>query len=182
MKYQKHLHCSSAECMRRRAEALKAQLEPGSYQSVSSQAIGLPLGVMALAVARKALPSGAPFQTGGGAARLVSPGWVIWASAPYKFEAGTPAIVNVIAFARALRLVQHFGNDVYHGTRSVRHGASPGRYGKRSSVRSSPSAPGCWVRLWQPLIFTSNTTEAINLAAESLRVEHGQADASEVKQ
>jgi selenocysteine lyase/cysteine desulfurase len=100
-------------CTARRAETLKAQLEPGSYQSVSSQDIGLPLGVRALAVESKALPSGTPFQTGGGTAKLVSPGWTIWANAPDKFEAGTPAIVNVIAFAKALRLIQHFGNDAF---------------------------------------------------------------------
>lgn len=35
-------------CTPRRAEALKAHLEPGSYRSVSSQEIGLPLGVRAL--------------------------------------------------------------------------------------------------------------------------------------
>ena len=32
--------------------------------------------------------------------------WVIWAAAPDRFEAGTPAIVNVIAFAKALRLTR----------------------------------------------------------------------------
>jgi selenocysteine lyase/cysteine desulfurase len=103
-------------CTPRRAEALKAQLKSGSYQSVSSQDIGLPLGVRALAVNRKALPRGILFQTGGGTARLVSPGWVIWAKAPDKFEAGTPAIVNVIAFAKALRLVQYFGKDAFQDT------------------------------------------------------------------
>jgi selenocysteine lyase/cysteine desulfurase len=102
-------------CTPRRAEALKAQLKPKSYQSLSSLEIGLPLGVRALAVDRKALPAGAPFQTGGGTARLVSTGWVIWAHAPDKFEAGTPAIVNVIAFAKALRLIERFGNDVFQG-------------------------------------------------------------------
>ena len=102
-------------CSPRRAEALKAQLKPGSYQSLSSQDIGLPLGVRALAVDRKALPKGAPFQAGGGTARLVSPGWVIWAKAPDRFEAGTPAIVNVIAFAVALRLIRHYGNDAFRG-------------------------------------------------------------------
>ena len=80
---------------------------------MSSQDIGLPLGVRALAVESKALPRGTPFQTGGGTARLVSPGWAIWADAPDKFEAGTPAIVNVIAFAKALRLIRHFGNDAF---------------------------------------------------------------------
>ena len=32
----------------------------------------------------------------------MGPGWVVWAKAPDRFEAGTPAIVNVIAFAIAL--------------------------------------------------------------------------------
>ncbi len=100
-------------CTARRAETLKAQLEPGSYTSMSSQDIGLPLGVRALAVESEALPRGTPFQTGGGTAKLVSLGWTIWADAPDKFEAGTPAIVNVIAFAKALRLIQHFGNDAF---------------------------------------------------------------------
>src|SRR5512132_3051689 len=36
-------------CTPRRAELLIAQLEPGSYHSASSQDIGLPLGVRALA-------------------------------------------------------------------------------------------------------------------------------------
>jgi selenocysteine lyase/cysteine desulfurase len=103
-------------CSPRRAEALKAKLKPESYQLVSSQDTGLPLGIRALAVERKALPGGAPFQTGGGTARLVFPGWVIWAHTPDKFEAGTPAIANVIAFARALQLVRHFGKDAFQGT------------------------------------------------------------------
>ncbi|MEW5959618.1 MAG: aminotransferase class V-fold PLP-dependent enzyme [Chloroflexota bacterium] len=225
-------------CTPRRAEALKAQLEPESYQSMSSQDIGLPLGVRALAVDRKALPGGAPFQTGGGTARLVSPGWVIWAKAPDKFEAGTPAIINVIAFARALRLIQDFGNGAFQGTaaeklaateilyhdelekysgrellaelkqtligRSVRvptvAGARP--YINLDNGASTPTFTPIWNAVWQTwrqprpvqqeiidevksicarvlgaslaayeVIFTSNTTEAINLTAESLRHE-----------
>ncbi len=97
----------------RRAEALAAQLKPASYQSVSSQDIGLPLGVRALAVESNALPKGVPFQTGGGTVKIVSPNSVIWADAPDRFEAGTPAIVNVIAFARALRLSRHFESDAF---------------------------------------------------------------------
>jgi selenocysteine lyase/cysteine desulfurase len=104
-------------CTPRRAEDLRTQLKPESYHSLSSQDIGLPLGVRALAVERKALPGGTPFQTGGGTTRLVSHGWIIWARAPEKFEAGTPAIINVITFARALKLIQHFGNDAFqHAT------------------------------------------------------------------
>jgi selenocysteine lyase/cysteine desulfurase len=100
-------------CTARRAEMLKTQLKPGSYHSLSSQDIGLPLGVTALAVLRRALPKGAPFQTGGGTAALVSSHWTIWADAPAKFEAGTPAIVNVIALAEALRIVQRYGRGIF---------------------------------------------------------------------
>jgi len=100
-------------CTPRRAEVLKARLRPKNYQIMSSLDIGISLGVRALAVKRRALPGGTPFQTGGGTARLVYPGSVIWAKAPDKFEAGTPAIINIIAFARALQLVRHFGKDAF---------------------------------------------------------------------
>ena len=57
----------------------------------------------ALAIERNALPDAAP-ASGGGTARLIGPDWAIWAKAPARFEAGTPAIVNVIAFAVGLQL------------------------------------------------------------------------------
>jgi selenocysteine lyase/cysteine desulfurase len=222
-------------CTPRRAELLKAHLGPGSYQSASSQDIGLPLGIRALAVESRALSRGVPFQTGGGTARLVSPGWVIWAKAPDRFEAGTPAIVNVIAFARALRLIRRFGQDAFWGapaeklaaaeilyrdgleqysgrealdglrqTLIGRGGRVPTAEGDRpyinldnsastptfgpiwEAVRQTWRQPGpvqqeivhevksiCAGALGAPLaaydvIFTSNTTEAINLVAESL--------------
>jgi hypothetical protein len=44
-------------CTPRRAELLKAQLKPESYHSLSSQDIGLPLGVRALAVERMFCPN-----------------------------------------------------------------------------------------------------------------------------
>ncbi|HUW93294.1 MAG TPA: aminotransferase class V-fold PLP-dependent enzyme [Bacteroidales bacterium] len=100
-------------CTPARAAALEAQLKSGSYHIVSSSDIGLPLGVTALAVLKKSLPRGTPFQAGGGTTRLVSREWVIWASAPDRLEAGTPAIINVIAFARALQLVHRFGKNVF---------------------------------------------------------------------
>ena len=100
-------------CTPRGAETLKARLKPGSHRIVSSQAIGLPLGLRAMAINRQALRGDLEFQTGGGTARLVSPGWVIWASAPDRFEAGTPAIINVIALAKALRLIQQHGDDAF---------------------------------------------------------------------
>ena len=102
-----------AFCSPRKAELLKAELGPNSYRMVSSRDLGLPLGVCALAVARKAFPGGAPVEPGGGTARLVAPGWIIWAKAPDRFEAGTPAIINVIAFAKALQLTGLYGAGVF---------------------------------------------------------------------
>ncbi len=107
----------------RRTEKLEAGLRAHSYQIVSSRDIGLPLGVRALAVERGALPRGAPWQAGGGTARLVFPTRVIWAKAPDKFEAGTPAIVNVITLARALQLVGQYGKDAFRDTKP---GSVPG--------------------------------------------------------
>ena len=100
-------------CTQRGAASLLEKIKPGTCQSVSSQAMGLPLGVRAIAVNRRALPGGAPFNTGGGTTRLVSLDWVIWAEAPDKFEAGTPAIINVIAFARALLYLKQTGKETF---------------------------------------------------------------------
>jgi selenocysteine lyase/cysteine desulfurase len=105
--------CEVIFCSPRRAALLEARLAPGTFRRLSSQALGLPLGVRALVVDRAALPGGAPLQVGGGTARLVSPNWVLWAKAPDRFEAGTPAIINVIAFARALQLAKQAGKNVF---------------------------------------------------------------------
>jgi selenocysteine lyase/cysteine desulfurase len=100
-------------CTPERAEALKTQLKPKSFHSVSSQDIGLPIGIRALAVKKNALPKGAPFQSGGGTTRLISRDWVIWANIPDRFEAGTPSIINTIAFARALRIIKQYGENIF---------------------------------------------------------------------
>ncbi|MDP1622245.1 MAG: aminotransferase class V-fold PLP-dependent enzyme [Bacteroidales bacterium] len=222
-------------CTPRRASVLMAQLDQRSYHLMASSDIGLSLGVKAFVVNRKTLPGGPPFQTGGGTTRVVSKGWVIWADAPDKFEAGTPAIVNVIAFARALGLIRKYGNDIFRNPTGETLTASEILYrdelekysgqelldelrltligrgilvptveGERpfinldnsastptfspiwNTVRQTWRQPGqvqqeiihevrsiCEGMLGAPLtdydvIFTSNTTEAINLAAESL--------------
>jgi selenocysteine lyase/cysteine desulfurase len=222
-------------CTLRGATILTKHLKPGSYQMVSCTDIGLPLGVRALAVKRKALPGGAPFQSGGGTTKLISRDWVIWADGPDKFEAGTPAVINIIAFAKALSLVKQSGKDLFAGytaekltageilnhddlenysgpelldkLRQTLIGRSvlvPTTEGERPFINldNSASTPTftpvwnafrqawrqteqvkqeiigkvksvCAAALNAPLadfdvIFTSNTTEAINLAAESL--------------
>lgn len=100
-------------CSPLRATTLSAKLRNGSYKMISGSDIGLPIGVCAVAVRKRALPKGAPFQTGGGTTKLVAPDWVVWANSPEKFEAGTPAIINIIAFTRALQLIRIHGEDLF---------------------------------------------------------------------
>lgn len=102
-----------AFCSPRAAELLRAQLEPASFQMVSSPEMGLPLGVRALVVEREALPKGIPVQSGGGTVKIASPNSVIWADPPDKFEAGTPGIVNVIAFAIGLQVIRSSGSNAF---------------------------------------------------------------------
>jgi selenocysteine lyase/cysteine desulfurase len=227
-------------CTPERATGLTSKLKPGSYHCVSSLDLNLPLGVRALAVNRNALPEGAPLQSGGGTARLVSSEWVIWADAPDRFEAGTPAIINIIAFTRALMLAGKSntdifirqgkdklsaGNILFHDKLDNYTGAElleklketfigrnipvPTAEGLRPYINldnaaTTPASLAVWsavCQAWrQPeeihneitgqvkticanilgasqenfeIIFTSNTTESINLAAENLHIEHG---------
>lgn len=222
-------------CSPRSAELLKAQIKPGSFQLLSSFDFGLPLGVRALVIRKNDLPKKVPFHTGGGTARLMSKDWIVWAAAPDRFEAGTPAIINIIAFARALSTIQHSGKGTFRNTTAEKLTAAeiiyqdeldqlsgselleklrktlvgrgvqvPTTKGIRPFINldNSASTPTftpvwnafrrtlqqseqvkkevvleaksvCAKTLGAPLtdyevIFTSNTTEAINLAAESL--------------
>ena len=100
-------------CTPARAEALEACVKPGRSITLSSRDLGLPLGLRALVLRKDALPKGTPFQTGGGTARIVSRRSAIWEDAPDRFEAGTPAVINTIAFARAIGIVRRFGNKAF---------------------------------------------------------------------
>ena len=60
-------------CSPRGAENIKTKLNPESYKCLSSNDIGLPLGVSVLAIKRKALPKGVLFLTGGGTSSIISP-------------------------------------------------------------------------------------------------------------
>jgi selenocysteine lyase/cysteine desulfurase len=221
-------------CAPRRAEILKAQCGAGLLRCLSSEQFGLALGVTALVAKRSALPHGAPSEAGGGTARLVSRDWVVWAKAPCKFEPGTPAIVNVIAFAKALQMTKRLGinrferppstassaedilykdelealsgRELLEGLRRMHIGKEvlvPTRLGNQPFVNldngaSTPTFEPIWQAFFETLrqpestqtqivrevrsicaralgapsasyevIFTSNTTEAINLVARS---------------
>jgi selenocysteine lyase/cysteine desulfurase len=229
-------------CTLRSAELLKAKLDPKGYQLLSCSDFGLQLGVRALVIKKSALHDRIPFHVGGGTARLMSKDWVVWAKSPDKFEAGTPAIINIIAFAKALRMVQLSGKDIFRNTNAEKLTAKeiiyqdeldqfsgmellqklrktligsnvqvPTIKGTRTFINldnsaSTPTFTPVWNTFRQTLrqsemvkqevvqevksvctkilgapladyevIFTSNTTEAINLAAESLSRESDEA-------
>lgn len=222
----------------RSAEHLAAQLQTDSFQVVSPLDFGLSLGVGAVAVKKSALPKGVPFHVGGGNARLVAPDWIVWTAPPDKFEAGTPAIINVIALACALQMIQQSGKDIFKNCQPEKLTASeilhhdpfrnvsgiklleelrktriglgiqvPTAKGMQPFLNfdnsaSTPTFEPVWTafrQAWRQsdevkhevvrevktvcaeflgapsneyeVIFTSNTTEAINLAAESFRLE-----------
>jgi hypothetical protein len=100
-------------CTARRAPAFLKALKPGSYKTLRSNEFGLHLGVTAVAFRKNALPERIPFETGGGTTKLYGEDWVMWANAPDRFEAGTPAIINIIAFAKALLMMKKWGNDIF---------------------------------------------------------------------
>lgn len=83
---------------------------------LSSEDLGLSIGVRAIVAKKGSLPSGPPGFSGGGTTKLISREWVIWDRAPSRFEAGTPAIINVIAFARALQLDGSEGGEQHPGS------------------------------------------------------------------
>ena len=91
-------------CSPRRAALLVEGIDPEKYLILSSEDCDLSLGVRAVVLKKEVLPANLPFFSGGGTARLVSPGWVIWSKGPGRYEPGTPAIINIIAFTRALLL------------------------------------------------------------------------------
>jgi selenocysteine lyase/cysteine desulfurase len=99
-------------CSPYRASELAKNLDQGSYKIISGDEAGLNIGLSAIAVKKRKLPPDGPFHSGGGTTVLVSADRVAWAAAPDRFEAGTPSIINVIAFARALQCLKMKGAEV----------------------------------------------------------------------
>ena len=112
------LHLSSSVyvvifCTRYRATKITGWLNTKDYRLLTSAEFGLPLGVHALAVRKKALSRKIPFIAGGGTTKLYSKNWIVNAGYPEFYEAGTPAIINCIAFARALKMIEKSGDNIF---------------------------------------------------------------------
>lgn len=101
-------------CSPFRASLLVKTFKRDTIYMIGSADIGLDLGITAMVVRRNTFPDGIPAISGGGTTRLYGGDWVMWAKAPGRFEAGTPAIMNCIAFAKALLLIKKHGKDAFH--------------------------------------------------------------------
>ena len=100
-------------CTANGAKALLKEIDDGNYCLFSSEDLGLPLGIFALVVKKRTLPRGAPPRTGGGVVKLVSRNSVVWSPAPERYETGTPAVINIITFAKALQLKSKYGESIF---------------------------------------------------------------------
>jgi selenocysteine lyase/cysteine desulfurase len=103
-------------CTSRRAQIFQQKLKAGSYYVLRSKDFGLHLGVVAVAVRKKSPPSEIPIETGGGTTKLYGEDWVMWVDSPEKFEPGTPAIINIIAFSRALQLIKKSEKNLFQNS------------------------------------------------------------------
>ncbi len=72
------------------------------FYAFSSHKMHGPNGVGFLYAKRKFLDEMQPYQSGGDMIKSVNFSEVLWNDVPYKFEAGTPSIANIIAFGSLL--------------------------------------------------------------------------------
>lgn len=79
------------------------------FLAFSAHKMAGPTGVGVLWARRELLDSMDPFLGGGEMIRLVKPEESTWNDPPYKFEAGTPNIADVIAFSPALDYLSTIG-------------------------------------------------------------------------
>ena len=70
-----------------------------------------PAGVGVLVAEKSLLENLPPFMGGGDMILSVDFDKTTFAEVPYKFEAGTPSIADVIAFGRAIKFIEQFGYE-----------------------------------------------------------------------
>jgi cysteine desulfurase/selenocysteine lyase len=83
------------------------------FLAFSGHKLGAP-GIGALWGRRDLLEAMPPFLYGGDMIRTVTLKEAIWNDLPYKFEAGTPAIAEAIAFGAAVDFLSELGMDAVH--------------------------------------------------------------------
>jgi selenocysteine lyase/cysteine desulfurase len=79
------------------------------FVAFSGHKLYAPFGAGALIGPRRTFESGDPFLAGGGAVDLVDLDEVIWTEPPEREEAGSPNVVGVVAFGRAMEELERIG-------------------------------------------------------------------------
>lgn len=96
-----------------RADRFIRQFHGKELKIISSMEIGLNLGVKAIVFKNRTNQRNLSFEPGGGTAKLYGLNWVMWEDSPERFESGTPAIINIILFSKALSLTRKYGRDAF---------------------------------------------------------------------
>lgn len=107
------------------SEKLKLTLKSTHYYYLTSHDLGLPIGISVLAILKSDLPKGIPARMGGGTIKLVSARSLVLADIPDRFEAGTPPVVNAIAFALALRIIGKFKANPFQVSDDLKLNSTP---------------------------------------------------------
>ncbi len=93
--------------------AVDVQALDADFLAFSGHKLGAP-GIGALWARRELLEAMPPFLYGGDMIRTVTKEKVVWNELPYKFEAGTPAIAEAVAFGAAIDFLSELGMDAVH--------------------------------------------------------------------
>ncbi len=101
-----------------------------------------PTGIGVLYAKRAHLEAMPPYQGGGEMIRTVSQDGVVYGDPPFKFEAGTPAIVQAIGLGAALDYIDALGRDRIRAHEETLRDYAHQRLGKLNSVRIYGHAPG----------------------------------------
>lgn len=100
-----------------------------------------PTGVGVLYGKREHLEAMQPYRGGGEMISIVTQDEVTWADLPHKFEAGTPAIVEVIGLKAALDYMTSFNRADIHAHEADLLAYATERLGAMNSIRIFGTAP-----------------------------------------
>jgi len=101
-----------------------------------------PTGIGILYGKKHLLEAVRPYQGGGEMIRTVSEEGVIYGDVPFKFEAGTPPIVEAIGLAAAIDYVEGLGRDAVRAHEERLRDYAHERLSRMNSVRIYGTAPG----------------------------------------
>ena len=111
-----------AQLMAHQPQKISA-MGPVDFLAFSAHKMCGPTGIGVLWGRRELLDAMAPYHFGGGMVEEVGDQETSWGKLPWKFEAGTPNIVGVIAFGEALEYLETIGFDqiVAHEQKLLKH-------------------------------------------------------------